>query len=140
MKNEYNPLDTFRHLLLPRNERVVNWCGIARISERLNRFDAVQGPALGCLSESGELLNSHSSCVWHIKQNICVTRVHVPSLKAWLQGTGAPEHLRLACVALDALLKTPCVLVRVSVRTMGLLLIARGPLAVGGTGLMRADL
>ena len=54
MKNEYNPLDTFRHRLLPRNERVVNWCQIARISERLNRFDAVQGPALSCLSESGE--------------------------------------------------------------------------------------
>ena len=36
---------------------------------------------------------------------------------------------RRACVALDALLKTPrlCPLVRVSVRTMRLLLIARGP-------------
>ena len=43
---------------------------------------------------------------------------------------------RRACVALDALLKTPrlCPLVRVSVRTMRLLLIARGPRWLGADG------
>ena len=35
---------------------------------------------------------SWSTCILHIKQNVRVRSVHLPSLKAWEQGSGAPAH------------------------------------------------
>ena len=59
----------------------------------------VQGPALNRLSKSGEACVANVVVVQPqllcIKQMFCVRRVHMPSLKAWLQGTGAPAHLQL---------------------------------------------
>ena len=58
-----------------------------------------QRPALNRLSKSGEACVANVVVVQPqllcIKQMFCVRRVHMPSLKAWLQGTGAPAHLQL---------------------------------------------
>ena len=64
----------------------VKWCR-APLSTALARAVSPASPML--------LPYNISSCVWHIKQMFCVRRVHMSSLKACLQGTGAPAHLQL---------------------------------------------